>query len=489
MSGAQPSGTPPSATQPSRIQPSRAFPSDIDARIGKLERHITALMEELHHARHEQRREAFADPLTGLGNRMALVDAFIEAQEAAARGALPAALLLLTLDGFKGLKKSAGYASADQILVIVGMRIRSAVRENDVVTRLGGDEFAVLLPATPQNRAAAVGNRILAALEPNIDLGNSSVRCGASMGLRIAEPHHSVEDLLQEADMAMEESKSEGRNKLKLFDPSTLHARQLQRQIVGELREAIRSDQLVLFYQPIVDLATGRIEGSEALVRWNHPVRGLIMPDHFIPVAEATGLIAELGRWVLRAAVEQLRQWRDNPVTAQHDFTMRINVSAADLQSLEFVDDVRDALVKTGLPPESLVLELTESAIIQNNELDRYTLASLHRLGVGLEIDDFGTGYSSMGYLRKLPVDCVKVDRQFVQELSKDSTQLGFLAAIQQVIRSCGLKGIWEGIETAEQAEALRSIGCTSGQGYYFGRPLPGPEFTEQLSRQETWPA
>lgn len=468
-------------------KPHRLIP--VDSRIEKLERHVQALMEELHRARHEQRREALTDALTGLGNHQALVNSFVEAQAATANGAVPPALLLLNLDGFKALKNSAGHAAADQVLVTVAMRVRSAVRENDVVTRLGGDEFAVLLPATPQSRATAVGNRILAALGPNIDLGNNSIRCSASLGLRTAEPHHSIEDLLQEADLAMEESKNEGRNKLKVFDPATLHARQLQRQIVGELREAIRSDQLVLFYQPIVELSTGRIEGCEALVRWNHPIHGLIMPDQFIPVAEATGLIAELGRWVLRKAVGQLRQWRDNPATTQHDFSMRINVSAADLQSLEFVDDVGEALAEENLAPESLVLELTESAIIHNNELDRYTLASLHRLGVGLEIDDFGAGYSSMGYLRKLPVDRVKVDRQFVQDLGTDPSQLGFLAAIQEVIRSCGLEGVWEGIETAEQAEALRSIGCASGQGYYFGRPLPEADFTEQLSRQVVWPA
>ncbi|MFP3579534.1 bifunctional diguanylate cyclase/phosphodiesterase [Arthrobacter sp. fls2-241-R2A-200] len=464
-------------------------PAELDPRIGKLERHVQALMQELHQARYEQRRESLRDPLTGLANRLALVSAFIQAQDAMKYGASPPALLLLNLDGFKALKNSAGYAAADQTLVTVAMRIRSAVRENDVVARLGGDEFAILLPATAQGKATAVGNRILAALEQSIDLGNNSIRCRASLGLRIAEPHHSAEDLLQEADMAMEESKSEGRNKLKVFDPDMLHARQLQRQIVGELREAIRSDQLVLYYQPIVELATGRIEGSEALVRWNHPVHGIIMPDQFVPVAEATGLIAELGRWVLRAAVGQLRRWRLNESTARHKFSMQINVSAADLQSLEFVDDVREVLAGAGLPPESLVLELTESAIIHNNELDRYTLASLQRLGVGLDIDDFGAGYSSMGYLRKLPVGRVKVDKQFVQELGRDPEQLGFIAAIQRVIRSCGLEGVWEGIETAEQAEALRSIGCTSGQGYYFGRPLPEPEFTAQLARQSVWPA
>ena len=447
-------------------------------------------MEELHRVRNEQRRDALTDTLTGVGNKLALAGAFAQAMGAVADGASSPALLLLNLDGFKALKNSAGHAAADQVLVTVAMRIRSAVRENDVVTRLGGDEFAVLMPATPKNRATAVGNRILAALEPNIDLGNSSVHCAASVGLRIAEPHHTLEELLQEADFAVEESKSEGRSKLKLFDPVTLHSRQLQRQIVGDLREGIRSDQLVLYYQPIVELATGNIEGCEALVRWNHPVHGLIMPDQFIPVAEATGLIAELGRWVLRTAMRQLRQWRDSPAGQLPAFSMRINVAAADLQSLEFVDYVRDVLLAEDLSPDSLVLELTEGAIIQNNELDRYTLMSLRRLGVGLEIDDFGAGYSSMGYLRKLPVDRVKVDRQFVKDLGKDPSQLEFLAAIQQVIRSCGLEGVWEGIETAQEAELLRSIGCTSGQGYFFGRPLPQDDFLARLkaTRGQLWP-
>lgn len=433
--------------------------------------------------------EPVTDPLTGLGTRFVLEEALRDAQAATAQGTSPAVLLLMELDGFKAVKNSVGHAAADVILQTVASRIRAAVQENDVVTRLGGDEFGILVPATPLARAAAAGNRVLAAIEPEIDLGSANVRCKASMGLRTVDPGRTPAELLMEADLALEESKAEGRNKVRTFDPATLLARQFERQLVSELGQAIESDQLVLFYQPIVDLATGRLQGSEALVRWNHPERGLIMPDKFIPVAEATGLIAELGRWVLRNSVSQLAAWRRDPATAHHDFSMRINVSAPDLQSLEFVDDVRDALSSAGLPPEALVLELTESAIIRNNELDRYTLMSLHKLGVGLEIDDFGTGYSSIGYLRKLPVDHVKVDREFVRELGKDHAQLEFLAAMQNLIRSCGLDGIWEGIETAEQAEALRSIGCTSGQGYYFGRPVSEGEFTEQLKRQETWPA
>jgi EAL domain-containing protein (putative c-di-GMP-specific phosphodiesterase class I) len=257
---------------------------------------------------------------------------------------------------------------------------------------------------------------------------------------------------------------------------------------VGELREAISGSQLVLFYQPIIELATSRIEGVEALVRWQHPSRGLIMPDEFIPIAEETGLISDLGKWVLKAAVDQLRRWRMDPETKRHDFSMRINISAADLQRLEFIEDVRDALTAADLDPALLVLELTESAIIQGNELDRYTLASLRKLGVGLEIDDFGTGYSSISYLRQLPVDRVKVDRTLLTALGSDPAQPALIAAIHQLIRACSLEAVWEGVETAEQAEHLRSTGCVSGQGYYFSRPLPEAEFTARLARQDVWP-
>jgi EAL domain-containing protein (putative c-di-GMP-specific phosphodiesterase class I) len=212
------------------------------------------------------------------------------------------------------------------------------------------------------------------------------------------------------------------------------------------------------------------------------------MPDEFIPIAEETGMISDLGGWVLRTAVEQLKQWRTDPLTRRHRFSMRINVSAADLQRLEFVEDVREALSEADLDPSLLVLELTESAVIQGNDLDRYTLNSLRRLGVGLEIDDFGTGYSSISYLRQLPVDTVKVDRTLLSALGSDPSQPALLAAVLQLIRACGLNAVWEGIETAEQAEYLLGIGCTSGQGYYFSRPLAEAQLTEQLKHHITWP-
>jgi diguanylate cyclase (GGDEF)-like protein len=431
---------------------------------------------------------ALTDSLTGLFNRSALVSALNDAQAEAADGGLPPALLLLDLDAFKSINDSLGHSMGDQVLAAVGRRIRECVRDADMVARLGGDEFAILLPATKPAKAAAVGNRILDALHGTIDVDGKNIRCGASLGLRIADPGETSEELLMEADIAMYASKADGRNKLRVFEPAMLHARQLRNQLVGELREAISGSQLVLFYQPIIELATSRIEGVEALVRWQHPSRGLIMPDEFIPIAEETGLISDLGKWVLKAAVDQLRRWRTDPETKRHDFSMRINISAADLQRLEFIEDVRDALTAADLDPALLVLELTESAIIQGNELDRYTLASLRKLGVGLEIDDFGTGYSSISYLRQLPVDRVKVARTLLTALGSDPAQPALIAAIHQLIRACSLEAVWEGVETAEQAEHLRSTGCVSGQGYYFSRPLPKAEFTARLARQDVWP-
>lgn len=225
----------------------------------------------------------------------------------------------------------------------------------------------------------------------------------------------------------------------------------------------------------MVELATGRVEGVEALIRWNHPSRGRIMPDEFIPLAEEAGLISELGRWVLTTAVEQLRQWVEDDAV-DGGFSVRINISATDLQSLQFIEDVREVLKETGVRPEQVVLELTEMAIVKGNDLDRYSLGGLRGLGVGIEIDDFGTGYSSISYLRRLPVDRVKVDRSLIVGLGTDPSQPALVAAVLQLVRACGLEAVWEGVETAEQAEHLRNLGCLSAQGYFFSKPLPADD-------------
>ncbi|SDX16914.1 diguanylate cyclase/phosphodiesterase [Arthrobacter sp. yr096] len=460
---------------------------DLQIVYEELEQRVQARTQQLNEAHLAMQHMAMTDPLTGLNNRSAFASALSEAQAGGVTGGR-AAILLLDMDGFKAINDSLGHTIGDKVLETVANRISGAVREQDMVARMGGDEFAVLIPDVTPAVAASIGNRILAAVVSVMEVEGQHLRCGASMGLRMADPGHRAEELMMEADIAMYESKADGRGKLKVFEPAMLHARQMRNQLVGELKEAIAGSQLVLYYQPIIRLDTRGIEGVEALVRWNHPTRGLIMPDEFIPIAEETGMISELGGWVLRTAVEQLKQWRTDPLTAGHDFSMRINVSAADLQRLEFIEDVREALASAGLDPSLLVLELTESAVILGNDLDRYTLNSLRRLGVGLEIDDFGTGYSSISYLRQLPVDTVKVDRTLLSALGSDPSQPALLAAVLQLIRACGLAAVWEGIETVEQAEYLLSIGCTSGQGYYFSRPLPEEQLTEQLKHHKTWP-
>lgn len=454
---------------------------DLQIIYEELEQRVQVRTQLLHEAHLEMQKMAMQDPLTGLANRSALIDALKAALEGDTGSAEGPVLLLMDLDAFKSINDSLGHTAGDHVLITVGERIRSAVRESDVVARLGGDEFAIVLPAASPDQAGIVGHRILAALAEPVELPGRTVRCGASIGLSAGGDGKTPEDMLMEADVAMYASKAEGQNRLHRFEPGLLLVRRLRSQLLEDLRAAIRNGGLTLHYQPVVELATGRIEGVEALVRWNHPTRGFIMPDEFIPLAEEAGLISELGLWVLRTAVHQLRDWIDSSLVDSR-FSVRINISASDLQSLQFIEDVRNVLKETGVRPDQVVLELTEVAIVKGNELDRYSLGGLRGLGVGIEIDDFGTGYSSISYLRRLPVDRVKVDRSLIVGLGTDPTQPALVAAVLQLIRACGLEAVWEGVETAEQAELLRGLGCLSAQGYFFSRPVPPGQIPELLA-------
>jgi diguanylate cyclase (GGDEF)-like protein len=454
---------------------------DLQIIYEELEQRVEDRTQLLHEAHREMQKMAMQDPLTGLANRSALLTALKSAQ--GHNGAGQPVILLLDLDAFKSINDSLGHAAGDQVLTTVARRIRSAVRQMDVVARLGGDEFAIVMPATGADQAAVVGQRILASLKEPIELPDRTIRCGASIGLSVGEPGRSPDDLLMEADIAMYASKAEGRNRLHVFEPGLLLVRRLRSQLLDDLRTAVKGEGLVLHYQPVIELDTGRIEGVEALVRWQHPTRGLIMPDEFIPLAEDAGLISELGLWVLTTAVRQLRQWIDDALV-DSSFSVRINISATDLQSLRFIEDVRGVLRETAVRPEQVVLELTEVAIVRGNELDRYSLGGLRGLGVGIEIDDFGTGYSSISYLRRLPVDRVKVDRSLIEGLGTDPSQPALVAAVLQLVRACGLEAVWEGVETAEQAEHLRNLGCLSAQGYYFSKPVPPEQIPGLLARR-----
>lgn len=446
---------------------------DLQIIYEELEQRVEVRTKLLHEAHLEMQKMAMQDPLTGLANRSALLTALKSAQSDGTADS--PVILLLDLDAFKSINDTQGHTAGDKVLITVAERIRNAVRSTDVVARLGGDEFAIVMPATGADQAAVVGQRILAALKEPIELPDRSIRCAASLGLSVGDAGQGPEEMLMQADVAMYASKAEGLNRLHFFEPGLLLVRRLRSQLVDDLRSALKGEGLVLHYQPVVELATGRVEGVEALIRWNHPTRGRIMPDEFIPLAEEAGLISELGRWVLTTAVEQLRQWvAEDAVDSR--FSVRINISATDLQSLQFIEDVRGVLKETGVRPEQVVLELTEMAIVKGNDLDRYSLGGLRGLGVGIEIDDFGTGYSSISYLRRLPVDRVKVDRSLIVGLGTDPTQPALVAAVLQLVRACGLEAVWEGVETAEQAEHLRNLGCLSAQGYFFSRPLPAED-------------
>jgi diguanylate cyclase (GGDEF)-like protein len=456
---------------------------DLQIIYEELEQRVQVRTQLLHEAHLEMQKMAMQDPLTGLANRSALIEALRAALDVEAVPGEGPVILLMDLDAFKSINDSMGHTAGDQVLITVGERIRGAVRAADVVARLGGDEFAIVMPSATPDQANIVGHRILAALKDPIELPGRSVRCGASIGLSVGGAGQTPEDMLMEADVAMYASKAEGQNRLHRFEPALLLMRRMRSQLVDDLRAAIKNDGLMLHYQPVVELATGRLEGVEALVRWNHPTRGFIMPDEFIPLAEEAGLISELGLWVLRTAVHQIRAWIDASLVDSR-FSVRINISATDLQSLQFIEDVRQVLKETGVRPEQVVLELTEVAIVKGNELDRYSLGGLRGLGVGIEIDDFGTGYSSISYLRRLPVDRVKVDRSLISGLGTDPSQPALVAAVLQLVRACGLEAVWEGVETAEQAEILRSLGCLSAQGYYFSRPVPPDQIPLLLADQ-----
>ncbi|MBM7848922.1 putative bifunctional diguanylate cyclase/phosphodiesterase [Arthrobacter roseus] len=454
---------------------------ELDLVYQQFEDRVEQRTAELHEAHLQMQKMAMTDPLTGLANRVALVTEIDKALTSFANGSATApALLLLDLDSFKNVNDSLGHDAGDQVLKIVAERLREAVRLTDVVARLGGDEFAILIPDATMGIAQGIANRALDALSAHIELEDLKLWARASIGLRLADKDQSSYSLLLDADTAMYTAKDQGRSRLSVFEPVMLYARQVRNQTAAELREAIASDQLDIHYQPVVDLRDGHIQGVEALVRWNHPTRGLVMPDDFVPVAEEIGAIVDLDRWVMTAALRQFQDWRTR-FDLDEDFQLRINVSAIDLQQLDLIDFVRGALKQNAIPPRNVVLEITETALITGADVERYSLLSLQKLGVCIEIDDFGTGYSSISYLRKLPVSMVKVDRTLVAELADGAKQNAFVAAILQLIRAAGLDAVFEGIESCEQAAQLRDMGCISGQGYFFSRPLPLAHIEELL--------
>ena len=417
------------------------------------------------------RHEAHHDALTGLVNRAQ----FGERLAAAVTGG-QAAILFLDLDGFKEVNDSLGHAAGDQLLVRVADRLRAAVPEPSVVARLGGDEFAVLV-ASPRARedAEELAAHILAAFGEPFAVDGRELHMGAGIGVAAAADAADVEQLLRNADLAMYRAKAAGGGIAATYDPAMHDALMCRVQLADDLRRALERDELVLHYQPTVDLRTGEIVGFEALVRWCHPARGLVPPLEFIPVAESTGLIVPLGRWVLTEACRQAVAW-DRPLK------MAVNVSVRQFEAGDLAATVASVLAATGMPADRLCLEVTESVLLTGTDENLSRIIDLQALGVQLAMDDFGTGYSSLAYLRRFPMDVLKVDRSFVDRLGGTAEDEALVHTIVRLGQRFAMTTVAEGIEDAGQLAVLREMGCDLGQGYFLSRPVPAAEATRLLA-------
>lgn len=426
-------------------------------------------------------KQAFEDDLTGLANRVLFRDRLRHALERRSRGDAHVAVILLDLDGFKRVNDSLGHAVGDELLQIVAQRITSTVRAGETVARLGGDEFAVVIESIEQGEDPEVlAERLLVTLRMPMRIGGREVVVGVSIGIAIAGPFDGDEAVLRNADTAMYAAKSSGKACVRRFDPAMHHDAMEWLELESDLRGGIEREEFRLEYQPILRMASGRVKGFEALVRWQHPKRGTIVPGHFLPIAEETGLIVPLGRWVLIQACVQAAAWApfgdDVP-------SVSVNVAAKQLDGDTLIDDTRAALQISGLDPRRLTIEITESTVMRAPELALEKLNALKALGIKLAIDDFGTGYSSLSHLQYFPVDELKIDRSFVSRIDEGDRAAAFIRTIIALAKSLSVDVVAEGIEEPAQRAFLQSAGCDFGQGFLYSRPLQADDsaaFLEQ---------
>jgi diguanylate cyclase (GGDEF)-like protein/PAS domain S-box-containing protein len=417
-----------------------------------------------------------ADPLTALPNRLYFMDKLECSLDAARQSGSLFAVLFLDLDRFKLINDSLGHAAGDELLMGVAGRLRSSVRtgwetRQSVVARLGGDEFAILLgDVRDEADAAMVAKRILDKLDPPFQLDGRQVFATVSIGIALSSSGHTPEDLLRNADTAMYHAKARGKARFAVFDEGMRERAVARLEIETGLRKAIDAQQLVLYYQPELCVKNRRVIGYEALVRWNHPVRGILPPSEFIPVAEESDLIVHLGKWVLKEACRQMAEWHKKFVF-DPPLTISVNISPKHLNDGGLVQDVERVLSETGLEPKCLKLEVTESSIMKDPETALGTLRRLKLMNIGLEIDDFGTGYSSLSYLQRLPFDTVKIDRSFIKELGAGAESSEIVRTIIELARSLEMEVVAEGVETQEQLQKVTTMGCDFVQGYYFAKP------------------
>jgi diguanylate cyclase (GGDEF)-like protein/PAS domain S-box-containing protein len=426
------------------------------------------------------------DFLTGLPNRLLLNDRLSQAIALAKRRATDVAVLFMDLDGFKHINDSLGHLIGDKLLQSIAKRLTEHIRRPDTVSRQGGDEFVMLLQDVKTHDDVIIAaKRVLEAVSQVHSIGEHELHITASIGVSLyPEDGLNAETLMKNADTALYRAKDLGRQRYKFFTPS-MNIRAVQRQTIEEdLRQALAKKEFALYYQPKMDVSTGAIVGSEALLRWTHPERGPVAPMTFIPVAEDTGLILPIGAWVLRQACRQVRAWLDQGLPA---IPMSINVSGVQLQDAKFLDEVMAVLGETGLAPELLELELTESVLMHLPEHAQSGLRHLRDLGVTVSIDDFGTGYSSLSYLKKLPIDTLKIDQSFLHQRKGSSDGAAIAMAIIRMGKSLNLRVVAEGVETVEDVAFLKEHDCDEAQGFYFSEPVPADQFADLLRKRPSY--
>jgi len=423
---------------------------------------------------------AHHDALTGLGNRLLFHKQLGEALVSRKRNGDDLAVLFIDLDGFKAINDSLGHVTGDSLLKHLASRLRNALREGDKIARLGGDEFAIIQVGREQPKeAGALARRLTELVATPFVIDQQRLVIGASIGIAIAEgEYQDPEQLLRAADLAMYRAKAEGRGRFRFFEPEFDRQVQERRDLEVALRVAVEQDAIDLHYQPLVDAQTGRINGFEALARWHDPQRGFVPPSTFIPLAEEVGLIDSIGESVLRRACAEAVRWPE-PIS------VAVNLSAAQFQSGNLIPAVKRALAASGLAPNRLELEITESIFLQGSESNLALLCKLGELGVRISMDDFGTGYSSLGYLRSFPFDKIKIDRSFIRDLPESESSVAIVRAVCGLARSFGASTTAEGVETDAQFTQVRVEGCNEVQGYIVSKPLPASEVAALLARQQ----
>ena len=426
--------------------------------------------------------QALHDDLTKLPNRVLLHDRIHQSILGVEREKTLVAVMLMDLDRFKEVNDTLGHHSGDLLLQQIGPRLRSILRESDTIARLGGDEFAILLPNVLDRPAAVqVADKIKRALDLPFEIQGLKLNIEASVGIAFAPDHgRDVDTLIQRADVAMYVSKGSGSG-YAIYTPEQDRHSPNRLLLVGQVRQAMEDQEISLYYQPKADLITGQVKGVEALVRWNHPERGLLSPDEFIPMTENTGLIEPLTLYLIEAAVRQCRVWRD----AGMELVVSVNVSARSLLDHELPGQVEALLQRWNLPAGSLRLEITESTIMEDPVRALAVLDAIHKKGIGLALDDFGTGYSSLSYLKRLPVDELKIDKSFVTHMHTDDDDAVIVRSTIDLGRNLGLEVVAEGVETKEHWDQLTELGCDLAQGYYLSRPIPAGEFVQWMRFRE----